>query len=62
MRTYDGKKAEGYLRSLEVTQEEIPEDNKALSYAYQIYILMHLNVIMVREVFATENTMAFSDK
>lgn len=62
MRTYDGKKAAGYLLSLQTTQQAIPVGDEQLALAYQVYVLMHLNVIMVREVFSSGNTASFSEK
>ena len=62
MRTYDGKKAAGYLLSLQTTQQAIPVGDEQLALAYQVYVLMHLNVIMVREVFSSGNTASFSGK
>lgn len=62
MRTYDGKKTEGYLLSLQTTQNAIPENDQQLYQAYQVYILMHLNIMMVREVFSAGNRVAFSEK
>ena len=62
MRTYDGKKAAGYLLSLQTTQQEIQVEDEQLTLAYQVYVLMHLNVIMVREVFNSGNTASFPEK
>lgn len=62
MRTYDGKKAAGYLLSLQTTQQAIPVGDEQLTLAYQVYILMHFNVIMVREVFSSGNAASFSEK
>lgn len=60
MRKFDDK-TKDYLTSLRRTEERI-KDNKELMDAYNFYILMHLNLMMVHETFAIENQESYLTK
>lgn len=62
IRTYDGRKTREYVKSLLATEKIIQTDSVRIQNAYRIYVLMHLNIIMVREVFLVENPEPFADK
>lgn len=62
MRTYDGRKTQEYVKSLLDTEKFIETDSERIQKAYKIYVLMHLNVIMVREVFYVGNPESFANK
>ena len=51
----DGKKIVNYTKALEVSGKTILRQEPELSRAYNSYILMHLNLIMVHEIFAIQN-------
>lgn len=51
----DGKKILNYTKALEVSEKTILKQEPELSKAYNSYILMHLNLIMVHEIFAIQN-------
>lgn len=61
MRTFDPRKVDDYLTALNITEKRIavfPE----LKKSYSIYVLMHLNIMMVHEVFDIENPKSYSEK
>jgi glycosyltransferase involved in cell wall biosynthesis len=63
MRSFDSNKANDYLTALEITKRAvIQSNNQSLIHAYSFYILMHLNVMMVRDVFNIDNQESFSTK
>lgn len=62
IRTYDGEMAQEYVKSLITTEKWIKADSERIQDAFQIYVLMHLNVIMVREVFCVDNPEFFIKK
>ncbi|WP_267202221.1 glycosyltransferase family 2 protein [Limosilactobacillus kribbianus] len=56
MRSFDSNKANDYLTALEITRRAVRQsNNQSLIHAYSFYILMHLNVMMVRDVFNIDN-------
>lgn len=62
MRTFAGDKTQKYLDSLMATKKIVDDASKAIKDAFQRYVLMHLNIIMVREVFSENNPAAHDDK
>lgn len=62
VRTYDGTKTKEYVKSLMTTQQYIKADSAQIQAAYQIYVLMHLSIAMVREIFCMDHSSAFSEK
>lgn len=62
VRKFDGKKAQDYQKALTVSQNYLRQNAPELLDAYNYYILMHLNVIMVREVFAKNNGLSYFSK
>lgn len=55
VRAYNGIKLKGYVKSLEVTGLRLKNSNQDIKEAYAWYVMMHFNIIMVRENFALEN-------
>lgn len=62
MRTFDGQKTKDYLVALKTSKDYLAKHCQILLPAYNKYILMHLNVIMVREVFVSENSLTYAQK
>ena len=62
MRTYDGQKVEQYLISMLESKKAVEIANPQIKKAFEIYILMHLNIAMVREIFCVENPAGFRAK
>lgn len=62
MRTYDGQKVEQYLISMLESKKAVEKANPQIKKAFETYILMHLNIAMVREVFCVENPAGFGAK
>ena len=51
MRVQTGEKTEKYIRAMEKTAEAIQDENEIIKKAYDKYVMMHFNIMMVREVF-----------
>jgi glycosyltransferase involved in cell wall biosynthesis len=62
MRVYDGTKAKQYIYAMEKTGRSVQKESRAIQRAYGRYILMHLNILMVREVFVADNPDSFFRK
>ncbi len=62
MRTYDGQKVEQYLISMLESKKAVEKADPQIKKAFETYILMHLNIAMVREVFCVENPAGFGAK
>lgn len=62
MRTYDGTKAAAYLDAMRAGEKIAAEETPAIQHAFTRYVLMHLNIVMVRDVFCRENPDSFSEK
>lgn len=62
MRLYDEKKIYGYIHAMTETGKLVEDDTFEIQHAYAKYVLMHLNISMVREVFSNENKRSFSVK
>ena len=62
MRQIDGKKVRGYIDAMEKTRDSISDEPEAIRTAFQTYVLMHMNIAMVREVFAVGNKSSRKDK
>ncbi|WP_329887111.1 glycosyltransferase family 2 protein [Pseudoramibacter faecis] len=62
MRTFTGEKTQKYLDSLATTKKTVAGAPKSMTDAFNHYILMHLNIIMVWEVFSRDNPVAYGDK
>lgn len=62
MRMYDGKKVKGYISAMKETQKSLERENDQIHKAFEKYVLMHLNIALVREVFCLENPMSFFEK
>ena len=55
MRKFDGNKVNDYENAMRITGKYISTQNEMLQKAYDKYILMHLNIAFVREVFFIQN-------
>lgn len=62
MRTWDGTKAREYQEAMEITAQSLEGESPAIIRAFDRYILMHLNVLMVRDVFAAGAPGSFREK
>ncbi len=62
MRIYDGNKIKRYIVSMEQTALMMIYESKNLQYAFQKYILIHMNIAMVREIFVKSNTDSYINK
>ena len=51
MHVQTGLKAEKYICAMEKTAEAIQDENEIIKKAYDKYVMMHFNIMMVREVF-----------
>lgn len=52
MRSYDGEKAKLYVQAMKETGKSVAEESEKIKNAFQKYILIHMNIAMVREIFA----------
>lgn len=55
-------KINDYVLAMNRTYEKIKEDDDRIVSAFQKYILMHLNIALVRDVFCMSNSVSFSKK
>ncbi|WP_295360835.1 glycosyltransferase family 2 protein [uncultured Pseudoramibacter sp.] len=55
MRTFSGDKTKKYIDALYSTQRLINHESIQIKKAYNYYILMHFNIMMVREVYSLNN-------
>ncbi len=62
MRTFDPEIAGEYVRAMERTKEKIANETKSIQDAFVKYILMHLNIAMVRGNFVKDNNQKYSQK
>lgn len=63
MRSFDANKVADYLKAMTVTTAAVKQTHDfALIHANSFYILMHLNVMMVRDVFNIDNPEPFAQK
>ena len=59
MRGNSGDKRKDYLLAMERTSTKIQMESSAVKEAFWIYILMHLNIALVRDVFDLSNQASF---
>lgn len=62
MRTFDGTKAKAYVAAMYESEKAVKNDTEIIQYAFQKYILMHLNILMVHEVFSQDNPQSEKEK
>lgn len=63
MRSFDPNKVNDYLKAMTITTEAVKKTNDStLIHADSFYVLMHLNVMMVRDVFNIDNPDSFDQK
>ncbi|MBR3366452.1 MAG: glycosyltransferase [Lachnospiraceae bacterium] len=51
MRRYDGSKAVRYVQAMELTAASVENESERIRKAFGTYALMHLNILLVREIF-----------
>ncbi len=61
-RAFDGNKVKDYIFALNETKKSISLENKKVQHAFSVYVLMHMNIAMVRENFSLNNKMSFFEK
>ena len=62
MHHYDGGKVKAYAQAMQISSKAVEDESKEIQNAFQKYILMHLNILMVREVFSLDNSASLSKK
>lgn len=62
MRTYDGTKAKDYIAAMYESRNAVTNDTAEIQDAFEKYVLMHLNILMVHEVFSPDNSMSKTEK
>lgn len=62
MRCFDRKKLTGYINALTITYSTIKLQDRRLQIAFINYILIHLNIVMVRELYSNLNPDPFKKK
>ncbi len=62
MRGNASSKFEGYIKSLSKTKNIFENENVALVHTFSFYVIMHLNIVMVRTVFSVYNRAPLADK
>ena len=62
MHQYDGKKAKKYIFAMQETKKQIQNESNEIRRAFDSYILKHLNIIMVREVYSKNNCASKQEK
>ena len=62
MRSFDGNKVKDYIFALKETKKVVDLENKRVQHAFQSYVLMHMNIAMVRENFCLNNKANFLEK
>ena len=62
MTTFDNHKSQDYLKALQVSAKRLITASAALQKAFAVYVMMHLNIIMVHETFASANEMTYNEK
>lgn len=62
MRVFSGEKTKQYLHALYTSKKLVDQESDQIKRAYNRYILMHVNIIMVREVFSLNNPDTYDNK
>lgn len=62
VRIYDGKKTKQYIQAMCTTARSIEHEENTLKRAYEKYVLIHMSIIMVREIFSQLNQSSFARK
>lgn len=55
MHVQTGEKTEKYIRAMEKSAEAIQDEKEIIKKAYDKYVMMHFNIMMVREVFQQQS-------
>lgn len=58
----DGKKTFNYVRSMKETEKSLKLESDDIKNAYNIYILMNMYILMVREVFNFNHKVTYKEK
>ena len=61
-RGYTGDKKREYINAIQLTKNRILDQNISIQHAFSFYILMQLNLIMVKDIFCKENPTSFTQK
>ncbi len=62
MRTYNEDKINDYLFAMRHTKQNVQAESNRIQKAFYKYVLMHLNIAMVRDVFSVANQSRYSKK
>lgn len=62
MRSNSNHKVKAYATAMQKTAEHMKSETAEIQHAFGKYVLMHLNIALVREVFCVKNQKCFSDK
>lgn len=62
MRVFSGEKTKQYLSALYASKKLIDQESDQIKKAFNRYVLMHFNIIMVREVFSLNNPDTYDHK
>jgi glycosyltransferase involved in cell wall biosynthesis len=62
MRVFSGDKTRHYLSALYASKKLIDQESDQIKKAFNRYVLMHFNIIMVREVFSLNNPDTYDNK
>ena len=62
MRSFDGNKIKDYIIAMNVSMKVVKNASIEVKEAFSIYILMHLNIAMVRENYSFNNPSSFFEK
>ena len=62
VRMFDGQKAGKYAFAMQSTASLVENESENVKRAFIQYVLMHLNIVMVREVFALKNALPYKEK
>lgn len=62
MRVFSGDKTRHYLSALYASKKLIDQESDQVKRAFNRYVLMHFNIIMVREVFSLNNPDTYDNK
>lgn len=62
MHRFDGTKVKDYVTAMYESRKAVEGEKREIRNAFQKYVLMHLNILMVREVFAQNNPASSAEK
>lgn len=62
MRSFDGNKIADYITAMHETKKSIEGESEEVKRAFDVYVLMHMNIAMVRENFCFNNPLSLKKK